>query len=290
MGALARCLLTSADCMQLHASAGPLPRATCRDFNSLAMLQICTDGTNCKRRVCFFAHLESEVRKRDDSNVPHAAQADMAAGPSVGLYSLPCGLLLPKPNMPSAACSGWQSISLLNACLHLCPAEAQMQQQEVAQAFQVLMNANAQNPGSLANLNLMNSLVRALALAALALSGPQAWHCMQHACSVHTGRAHCRLNQIRHRTLRWCLQGMMGQGGHMPMNPLAERAQQLQQQLQQLQALQALQMPLQPMSSAQMPDMQGGFDNVSLQGQMLGNGGQSVAQQLQQAQVQTRCR
>lgn len=79
----------------------------------------------------------------------------------------------------------------------------------------------------------------------------------------------------------------MGQGGHMPMNPLAERAQQLQQQLQQLQALQ---MPLQPMSATQMPDMQGGFDNVSLQGQMLGNGGQSVAQQLQQAQVQTRCR
>lgn len=41
--------------------------------------QICTDGTNCKRRVCFFAHLESEVRKRDDSaQLP--AQPDMAAG------------------------------------------------------------------------------------------------------------------------------------------------------------------------------------------------------------------
>ena len=40
------------------------------------------------------------------------------------------------------------------------PADAQLQQQEVAQAFQVLMNANAQNPGSLAGLNLMNSLVK----------------------------------------------------------------------------------------------------------------------------------
>ena len=49
-------------------------------------------------------------------------------------------------------------------CLLLC-AEAQIQQQEVAQAFQVLMNANAQNPGSLANLNLMNSLVRRTARA-----------------------------------------------------------------------------------------------------------------------------
>jgi hypothetical protein len=157
--------------------------------------QICTDGTNCKRRVCFFAHLESEVRKRDDSNVPHSAQAEMAA-------------------------------------------EAQIQQQEVAQAFQVLMNANAQNPGSLASLNLMNSL------------------------------------------------GMMGQGGHMPMNPLAERAQQLQQQLQQLQALQALQMPQQPMSAPQMAELQqGGYDNMALQGQLLGNGGQSPAQQMQQAQL-----
>lgn len=33
----------------------------------------------------------------------------------------------------------------------------------MAQAFQVLINANAQNPGSLAGLNLMNSLVRQLA-------------------------------------------------------------------------------------------------------------------------------
>jgi hypothetical protein len=41
--------------------------------------QICTDGTNCKRRVCFFAHLESEVRKRDDS-AQLSAQPDMAAG------------------------------------------------------------------------------------------------------------------------------------------------------------------------------------------------------------------
>lgn len=77
--------------------------------------QICTDGTNCKRRVCFFAHLESEVRKRDESNLPLPAQPDLAA-------------------------------------------EAQIQQQEVAQAFQVLLNANAQNPGGLAGLNLMNSL------------------------------------------------------------------------------------------------------------------------------------
>ena len=82
----------------------------------------------------------------------------------------------------------------------------------------------------------------------------------------------------------------MGQGGHVPMNPLAERAQQLQQQLQQLQALQALQMPQQSMSSPQMGDLQGGFDNLSLQGQLLGGGGgggggQTTAQQMQQAQV-----
>jgi hypothetical protein len=52
------------------------------------------------------------------------------------------------------------------------PADAQLQQQEVAQAFQVLMNANAQNPGSLAGLNLMNSLVHVFC----ELLSHLAWH------------------------------------------------------------------------------------------------------------------
>ena len=62
------------------------------------MAQICTDGINCKRRVCFFAHLESEVRKRDDS-AQLSTQPDMAAGAVTCLHAL-CVLLHP-PFHPS---------------------------------------------------------------------------------------------------------------------------------------------------------------------------------------------
>lgn len=39
--------------------------------------QLCTDGTNCKRRVCFFAHVESELRHPDDD--PGVAQKQVQA-------------------------------------------------------------------------------------------------------------------------------------------------------------------------------------------------------------------
>lgn len=50
--------------------------------------QICTDGTNCKRRVCFFAHLESEVRKREEPplHVNGAMQGDLTTGARFPLY------------------------------------------------------------------------------------------------------------------------------------------------------------------------------------------------------------
>jgi hypothetical protein len=43
---------------------------------------MCTDGVGCKRRVCFFAHAESELRKPEDDPVwlQQQMQAEMAAG------------------------------------------------------------------------------------------------------------------------------------------------------------------------------------------------------------------
>jgi hypothetical protein len=43
---------------------------------------MCTDGVGCKRRVCFFAHAEGELRKPDEDPVwaEQQMQAEMAAG------------------------------------------------------------------------------------------------------------------------------------------------------------------------------------------------------------------
>lgn len=43
---------------------------------------MCTDGVGCKRRVCFFAHAESELRKPEEDPVwlQQQMQAEMAAG------------------------------------------------------------------------------------------------------------------------------------------------------------------------------------------------------------------
>jgi hypothetical protein len=46
---------------------------------------MCTDGVGCKRRVCFFAHAESELRKPEDDPVwlQQQMQAEMAAGAAI---------------------------------------------------------------------------------------------------------------------------------------------------------------------------------------------------------------
>jgi len=46
------------------------------------VLQMCTDGVGCKRRVCFFAHAEAELRKPEEDPVwlQQQMQAEMAAG------------------------------------------------------------------------------------------------------------------------------------------------------------------------------------------------------------------
>lgn len=48
----------------------------------LLLLQMCTDGVGCKRRVCFFAHAENELRKPEEDPVwlQQQMQAEMAAG------------------------------------------------------------------------------------------------------------------------------------------------------------------------------------------------------------------
>lgn len=45
-------------------------------------MQMCTDGVGCKRRVCFFAHAESELRKPEEDPIwlQQQMQAEMAAG------------------------------------------------------------------------------------------------------------------------------------------------------------------------------------------------------------------
>lgn len=60
-------------CRQLlHAARhSTAQRVVCIGFSSaggawlLACPQMCTDGENCERRVCFFAHLESELREAE---------------------------------------------------------------------------------------------------------------------------------------------------------------------------------------------------------------------------------
>lgn len=48
----------------------------------LPALQICTDGTSCKRRVCFFAHTDAQLRKPEEDSVllSQQLQAELAAG------------------------------------------------------------------------------------------------------------------------------------------------------------------------------------------------------------------
>lgn len=43
---------------------------------------MCTDGGNCKRRVCFFAHTEGELRKpeEDPAWLQQQLQAEVVAG------------------------------------------------------------------------------------------------------------------------------------------------------------------------------------------------------------------
>ena len=59
-----------------------MPPSRCGEVMMMVMLlsQICTDGTSCKRRVCFFAHLESEVRKREEPPLNGTMQAEVSAG------------------------------------------------------------------------------------------------------------------------------------------------------------------------------------------------------------------
>ena len=48
----------------------------------LPALQTCTDGTSCKRRVCFFAHTDAQLRKPEADSVllSQQLQAELAAG------------------------------------------------------------------------------------------------------------------------------------------------------------------------------------------------------------------
>jgi hypothetical protein len=53
-----------------------------RYINSTVAPQMCTDGGNCKRRVCFFAHTEGELRKPEDDPawLQQQLQAEVVAG------------------------------------------------------------------------------------------------------------------------------------------------------------------------------------------------------------------
>ena len=53
---------------------------------------MCTDGTACKRRVCFFAHTDSELRKPEEDPVwlQQQLQAELAAGVPALLPAYAC--------------------------------------------------------------------------------------------------------------------------------------------------------------------------------------------------------
>ena len=120
------------------------------------------------------------MRKRDDS-AQLSPQPDMAAG-TVTFASF----ILLRRFVPNSCSSDnrWQRFMQLMRRPRV-PADAQLQQQEVAQAFQVLMNANAQNPGSLAGLNLMNSLVQLVVVpASIPVSLTAIAACPTHPCQL----------------------------------------------------------------------------------------------------------
>lgn len=46
-------------------------------------MQMCTDGKECKRRVCFFAHLEHEIRNpEDDPSVAEITAGELKPKPT----------------------------------------------------------------------------------------------------------------------------------------------------------------------------------------------------------------
>jgi hypothetical protein len=49
---------------------------------------MCTDGVNCRRRVCFFAHADSELRQPEEDNVAgEEQQLDTATGGPRNLFA-----------------------------------------------------------------------------------------------------------------------------------------------------------------------------------------------------------
>ncbi|GAB4816643.1 hypothetical protein N2152v2_003689 [Parachlorella kessleri] len=48
--------------------------------------QMCTDGVNCKRRVCFFAHFESELRKAEADPILLSFQLHKELGPDMRMH------------------------------------------------------------------------------------------------------------------------------------------------------------------------------------------------------------
>ncbi len=60
-----------------------------RASRACAAGQVCTDGLACKRRVCFFAHHEGELRKVQEEGAPSAGKdVDVLAGART--RPLPC--------------------------------------------------------------------------------------------------------------------------------------------------------------------------------------------------------
>ena len=72
-----RCVAFLQLCLCRQVSPAPSPTLS-RPF----FIQMCTDGTNCKRRVCFFAHTENELRKSEEDPMwlQQQVQAELAAG------------------------------------------------------------------------------------------------------------------------------------------------------------------------------------------------------------------
>lgn len=63
---------------------------TCSMIAFFSNAQCCTDGAACKRRVCFFAHHESELRKPEDDPALLEAQlqAEALASEAFGIFEL----------------------------------------------------------------------------------------------------------------------------------------------------------------------------------------------------------
>eukprot|EP01025_Chloroclados_australasicus_P038697 TRINITY_DN3994_c0_g1_i1.p1 TRINITY_DN3994_c0_g1~~TRINITY_DN3994_c0_g1_i1.p1 ORF type:complete len:563 (-),score=69.52 TRINITY_DN3994_c0_g1_i1:1394-3082(-) len=117
--------------------------------------QLCTDGTACKRRVCFFAHLEEELRKSEDDPLMFKSGEQMSLLGNMDMDKLHAMSNLLNLNDQSTVPSGLSDAPLLDMNSELLKSLTSGQSSPLPQlniggaSTPVNNNVNAANPSSI---------------------------------------------------------------------------------------------------------------------------------------------